>query len=323
MGVLSEGLDAALDVYEEVLRRPRFEAERVVRERDQALEELAQRRDNPVYLAMDALFRDVFGDHPYAWPFFGEPDEAAALTGEDCSAWYESLLVPENAVLAIVGDIDEARARDVAHRLLGDLPEGAVPAPQPAAAESPVTPGLHVLRKRDLQQSVTFVGYTAPPMLTDDAVALDVLNGILSGLGGRLFVELRDKRSLGYMTGSAFNSMKQRSLFFGYANPSAAGIDEAVDVIQAELEKVTRELVTDVEIERSKEWLIGTQLMRLQRNGSQASAYGTYEALGFGYAVVDRTPEMIQAVTRERIRDAASRVFVPENAVVVKLLPEE
>jgi zinc protease len=324
MGVLSDpsGLDAALDVYEEVLRRPSFEAERVVREREQALEELAQRHDNPIHLAMDALFRDVFGYHPYAWPFFGNPEEASVLTESDCAGWYKSLLVPANAVVTMVGDIDESRARDAAEKLMGDLPAGPIPTPHAGAGESPVTPGVHVLRKKDLQQSVTFVGYTAPPMLTDDAIALDVLNGILSGLGGRLFVELRDKRSLGYMTGSAFNSLKQRSLFFGYANPSADGIDEAVSVIQAELDKVTKELVTDVEIERSKEWLIGSQLMRLQRNGSQATSYGTYEALGFGYGVVDRAPEMIQAVTREAIRDAASRVFVPENVVVVKLLPE-
>jgi zinc protease len=160
-------------------------------------------------------------------------------------------------------------------------------------------------------------------MLSDEAMALDVLNGVLAGLGGRLFVELRDKRSLGYMTGSALNSLFARSVFFGYANPAPDRVDEAVEVIHAELEKVTREVVTEVEFERSRQWLIGSQLMQLQRNGSQASAYGSYEALGFGYNTVDRTPELIQKVTREAIRDAAAAVFVPENAVIVKLLPEE
>jgi zinc protease len=222
----------------------------------------------------------------------------------------------------MVGDIGEDRARSLAESLLGDLPAGPIPTPAFAAGERPARPGLCVLRRKNMQQAVTFVGYTAPPMLTDDAIALSVLNGVLAGLGGRLFVELRDKRSLGYMTGSAFNPLRERSIFFGYANPKPEGVDEAVSVIQAELEKVARETVTQEEFERSREWLIGTQLMQLQRNGSQAAAYGTYEALGFGYGVVDRTPQMIQAVTRERMREAAARVFVPENMVVVKLLPD-
>ena len=250
-------------------------------------------------------------------------DQAAALSETDCAHWYRSLLVPETAVVAFVGDIDGERAREVAERLFGDLPPAPAPQPAFAAPQQPVSPGVHVLRKKDLKQAVTFVGYTAPPMLTDDAVALDVLNGVLAGLGGRLFVELRDKRSLGYMTGSAFNSLHARSVFFGYANPAPDRVDEAVDVIQAELAKATKELVTETEFERSREWLIGSQLMQLQRNGSQATAYGTFEALGFGYGVVERTPDLIRAVTRERIRDAAAGVFIPENAVIVKLLPAE
>lgn len=323
MSVLCEHLDAALPIYEDVLRRPRFEAGRVAQEKEKALEELGKRHDNPVHLAMDALFRNAFGNHPYAWPFFGERDQAAALTESDCAAWYHELLAPENAVVALAGDIDEAGAREVATRLFGDLPAAAAPSPAFTAAGTPVNPGVHVLRKKDLKQAVTFVGYIAPRMLTDDAIALDVLNGVLSGLGGRLFVELRDKRSLGYMTGSALNSLFDQSLFFGYANPAPGRVDEAVGVIQTELDRVTRELVTDEEFARSREWLIGSQLMQLQRNGSQATAYGTFEALGFGYGVVDRTPEMIQSVTLEGIRDAAAKVFVPDNAVIVKLLPEQ
>jgi zinc protease len=324
MSVLSEHLDGALEVYNDVVRRPRFDGDRVAKEKERALQELAKRHDNPVHLAMDALFRDVFGDHPYAWPFFGERGQAAALAETDCAAWYQSLLVPESLVVTLVGDVDEGTARRVTERLLGDMPAvSAAPSPVFEAGDRPVTPGIHVLRKRNLKQAVTFVGYTAPPMLSDDAVALDVLNGVLSGLGGRLFVELRDKRSLGYMTGSALNSLFDRSIFFGYANPAPDRVDEAVDVIQAELDKVTKEVVTEDEFERSREWLIGSQLMQLQRNGSQANAYGTYEALGFGYGVVDRIPDLIREVTREKIRETAQRVFVAENAAIVKLLPEE
>jgi len=322
VSVLSEHLSPALGIYREVLREPAFDAERVDKEKQKLLEELAHRRDNPIHLAMDQMYARVFGEHPYAYPFFGEAEEAAALTGADAADWYKSLLVPASAVVAVVGDIETAQARDIAESLLGDLPGAPVRNPEFPTPGTPAAPGEHVVRRKELRQAVTFVGFTAPRMMTDESAALQVLNGVLTGLGGRLFVELRDKRSLGYMTGSAFTPLFERSLFFGYANPGAEGIDEAVRVILAELEKVARTPVTDAELSRAKEWLIGSQGMQLQRNSSQASAYGTYEALGFGYEAVDRIPQRIQRVTADDIMRVAAEVFQPEQAVIVKLLPE-
>jgi zinc protease len=205
--------------------------------------------------------------------------------------------------------------------LYGDLAAGESPSSGSEAPRLPVAPGEFTLERADLKQAVALVGFTAPPMMTDESIALEVLNGVLTGLGGRLFVELRDKRSLGYMTGSALSSLRERSIFFGYANPGAEGVDEACRVILNELDEVTRSEVTDEELVRSKEWLIGSQIMQLQRNFSQAIAYGSYEALGFGWDAVDRTPELIQKVSKRDVREAASGVFHRDRAVLVKLLP--
>jgi zinc protease len=272
---------------------------------------------------MDHLFRAMFGDHPYAHPFLGEASEVEALTAEDCAGWYRGLLAPERAVLSMVGDLTVDRARTIAEKLLGDLKPHDAPTPREAAPAAPVKPGEMVLRRSGIKQAVTFVGFPAPAMMTEASTALEVLNGVLTGLGGRLFVELRDKRSLGYMTGSAYNALFQRGIFFGYANPGAEGIEEAVRVILHELDKVTKEKVTDEELARSREWLLGSHIMELQRNGAQAAAYGTYEALGYGWEAVDRVREDIKAVTRDAMLDAARSVFVKDNAVIVRMLPKE
>ncbi len=323
VNVLSEYLDEVLPVYREVVRTPSFASARVQQERTKLLEELAKRRDNPVQFAIDHLFKKTFGDHPYSYPFAGDPDEVGRLSSADCRDWYGRILVAENMVVVFVGDIARDRARDIARQLYGDLPAGKPSTPDVAAPGLPVSPGEHSLARKDLKQAVTLVGFTAPPMMTDEAIALEVLNGVLTGLGGRLFVELRDKRSLGYMTGSALSSLRERSIFFGYANPGAEGVEEAFRVILHELEKVTRDEIAEDELNRSKEWLIGTQVMQLQRNFSQAIAYGSFEALGFGWEMVDRTPELIQKVTGREILDAAEGVFRRDEAVLVKLLPSE
>ena len=322
VNVLSEYLDEVLPVYREVVRSPSFQKQRVEQERTKLLEEISKRRDNPVQLAIDRLYADTFGDHPYSHPFAGAPEEVARLTDADCRKWFDQVLAPQNLVVTFVGDIDAGRAREIAGELFGDLPRREPPAPGMSAPERPVSPGNHTLTRKDLKQAVTLVGYTAPPMMTDESIALEVLNGVLTGLGGRLFVELRDKRSLGYMTGSALSALRERSIFFGYANPGVEGVEEAFRVILHEFDKVTTEEVSDEELERSKEWLAGSQIMQLQRNFSQAIAYGTYEALGFGWEEVDRAPERVRKVGKRDIVDAAAGVFQRENAVLVRLLPE-
>lgn len=321
-GVLSEYAEDAVEIYRDVLRAPKFDAARVEQEKARLLDELARRHDNPVQFTLDRLFRATFGDHPYAYPFLGDAEQAKQLSASDCSDWYRSLLTPDRAVLSIVGDMTMERARSVAERLLGDLPAGKASAPWPDAPVGAVHPGEHVLRRKGIKQAVVFVGYPAPKLLSEEAKALEVLNGVLTGLGGRLFVELRDKRSLGYMTGSAFNPLFQRGIFFGYANPGAEGVDEAVRVILHELDLVTRELVSDDELSLSKEWLHGSHVMELQRNGAQAAEYGTYEALGFGYETVDKIPGWIRSVTKEQMMAVAKQVFDPKRAVIVRMLPE-
>jgi zinc protease len=322
VNVLSEYIDEVLPVYREVVRLPSFQPDRVEQERDKLLEEIAKRRDNPVQLAIDGLFNGLFGAHPYSHPFAGDPEEVARLDSGDCKTWFDRVLVPGNIVLAFAGDITVDKAREIAESLYGDLPAGRPPSPASEAPGQPVSPGRHEMERKDLKQAVTLVGYIAPPMMTDDAVALEVLNGVLTGLGGRLFVELRDKRSLGYMTGSALSTYLERSVFFGYANPGPEGAEEAFRVILHELDRVTAEEVSDDELTRSKEWLVGSQIMQLQRNFAQAIAYGSYEVLGFGWQAVDRTPELIQRVSKSEVKEAAARLFHSDRAVLVRLFPE-
>ncbi|UCG51959.1 MAG: insulinase family protein [Candidatus Latescibacterota bacterium] len=321
LNVLSEHLEDALDVYKEVIREPTFAADKVEREKSKLLKELSKRHDHPVYYSVDHLFANVFGDHPYAHPFIGDESQLMSLGTADCDGWYRRGLVPANTVAVFVGDITAPRASEVAQRLFGDLEPGPIPRPEVNAPEHPINPGLHQLRRNNLKQAVGLVGFTAPPMLTDEAISLRVLDGLMTGLGGRLFVELRDKRSLGYMVGSAFMPLMDRSMYYGYSNPNPDGIDEAIEVILRELTRVTTEPVTDEELKKSKEWLIGSQMMKLQRNLAQAIEYGFYEALGFGYGVVERLPGLLQNVGKEDIQKAAASVFDRDKAVCIKLVP--
>jgi len=322
VNVLSEHLDDILPVYAEVVHHPLFGDGIVRKEKEKLLEEITVRKDTPFQLGMDRLFENIYGRHPYAHPFLGREEDVQNMTPSRLEEWYRSIVVPENVVICLVGDISREKAVEIADDLYGHLPKRPVPAPAAKAPLHSVHPGMHEGKRANLKQSVALIGFTAPPMMSKEAVALEVLNGILSGLGGRLFVELRDKRSLGYMTGSAFVSLKERSILFGYANPAAEGVDEALEVIQHEFDVAANEPVTDEELTRAKSWLIGTLSIRHQKNYAKAYSYSMYETLGFGYDTLDRLPDLIQAVTKPDIQKAAAGVFDKSRAVLIKLIPE-
>ncbi|MFH1756242.1 MAG: insulinase family protein, partial [Candidatus Latescibacterota bacterium] len=322
INILSRHLENVLPIYEDIVHQALYAESMVQKEKDKIAEEIAERKDTPFQYGMDNLFSNVFGDHPYSHPFLGREEDVRQLTSAKCKSWHKRMVVPENIVACFVGDITEEKAIELANRLYGHLARRPVPLPEGPAPGDAVHPGMHELSRPNFKQSVALVGFTAPVMMSEEAISLEVLNGILSGLGGRLFVELRDKRSLGYMTGAAFLPLKERSIFFGYANPAVEGIDEALEVIQRELDLVVREKVSDAELVRAKSWLTGSLIMKYQRNYAKAYSYAAYEILDFGYEVIDRLPQIIQRVTKEDILAAAGNVFHKDKAVLIKLIPE-
>jgi zinc protease len=157
-------------------------------------------------------------------------------------------------VLSIVGDMSLERAQHIANQLLGDLPAAKAAAPRRSRLTA-----RFLRRARAAPQGHQAVGGVRRIPRAEAALgemqALEVLNGVLTGLGGRLFVELRDKRSLGYMTGSSYNPLFQRGIFFGYANrvPTVSG-SGARHPARAR-PRSRSEPVSDDEISLSKEWL--------------------------------------------------------------------
>ena len=124
------------------------------------------------------------------------------------------------------------------------------------------------------------------------------------------------------MSGTAYGTV-----VLHVAPEAAAGGNLALvengDVIEMDVEARRLHLdVSDEELARAKEWLAGSHVMELQRNGAQAVGYGTYEALGFGWPALDRIPGEIRAVTKEEIMAVCRATFTPENAVIVRMLPE-
>jgi zinc protease len=119
---------------------------------------------------------------------------------------------------------------------------------------------------------------------------MSILSGVLSSQGGRLFVELRDKLSLAYAVGAFSRSGVEPGIFAVYIGCAPEKKDEAIDGIMRELKKVITEKITEEEIQRAKNALVGGYEIGLQNVSSQASDMANNELFGLGHDYFQRYP---------------------------------
>ena len=120
----------------------------------------------------------------------------------------------------------------------------------------------------DKQQSHIFIGTYAPSLNSKLRFSFNLINTVLSGMGGRLFIELRDKKSLAYSVTSFYTPTINVGYFGAYIGCSPAKKDESIEAIKFEINKLIKEGITKEELERAKNYLIGKNDISMQRNSS-------------------------------------------------------
>jgi zinc protease len=143
----------------------------------------------------------------------------------------------------------------------------------------------------------------------DDRFPLELLSSALSGQGGRLFLELRDKQSLCYSVSSFAVEGIEPGSFAVYMGTSPDKVDRALAGIDALLAAVADQGITAAELERGKRYLVGSHQIGLQRLGSRASAMALNELYGLGHLAHRSYEARIDAVQLADVQRVASKVL--------------
>jgi zinc protease len=321
---LSRHFDAAFDLFAAAVAEPAFAPAEVEREKKLQEDELRTREDSPSSLAFQLFAQELYRQHPYRLDMLGTEESLAKLGPEQLSALRRARYGPAGAVLAVVGDID---AKEVERKVRARL-SSAGPATGPATrarlsppAEPPVTAPRLAVRALDKAQAHLVLGFPGTTLASPDKPALDVLASVLSGQGGRLFVELRDKKSLAYsVTGFSMEGVDPGS-FALYIGCSPAKLGEALASLRAEIDKLLQAAPSKVELDRARTRLAGGHDIGLQRNSARASllAFDECYHLGLGHSL--RYPERIAAVTADDVLAVARKILRPEAEVIALVAP--
>jgi len=211
-------------------------------------------------------------------------------------------------VVTAVGDFDSDSFLEMIDASLGSF-QGLKAAPLRLKTDPPP----RTIRRADIiknkQQAHIVLGFMGTTLSNPDRYPLDVMIHLLSGMGGRLFLELRDKESLAYSISASAVEGIDRGFISVYMGSEPGKLDRGISGILRELRRVQEEPITDREIEQAKQYVIGNYRMDLQKNSAVASILSMNELYGYPLSEIDDFPKKIGAITKEEVQAAAKKYF--------------
>lgn len=318
-GFLSRFFDDGLELVRDIVITPAFDSDEARKIRPERLAALKQQQDSLAAIAFQQFNQVLFQKHPYALNTLGSEKSLTSLTADELHRLYLRHAQPNSLVLAIAGDVKAKEVYDQVTRLFGGWRKSgtgwdrkAVIAPAP-----PNTPQISTIA-REKEQTHIIIGFIGTTLTSPDRFALEVVDTVLSGQSGRLFTQLRDKQSLAYSL-SSFNLMGIDTGSFGiYIGTSPEKKQEAIDSVWRELDKIRSTPISNEELDKAKNLILGQYDLSLQTNSAQALDMALSETYGLGQDFGSQYSKAIDQVTVDDVMKAAAKYIQPEHYVEVK-----
>jgi predicted Zn-dependent peptidase len=260
----------------------------------------------------------AFIAHPYHVPTVGWMSDLEAISASDAQQFFQKYYVPSNMIVAVVGDIQPADAMPILEKYFARIPSH--PKPEDLHTVEPPQQSQRETLVRETSQPFYVEGYHRPNYRDPDDAVYDAIMDVMSnGRTSRLYRSLvRDKRIAAMSAGGyGLPGTKYPNLVYFYAIPVAGHTPEEMGVaIQAELERLKKEDVSDDELKMVKTRAKAELIRGLGDNQGLAFELGTYQARYGDWRELFRDVERIDKVSKADIRRVAEKTFTAENRTV-------
>lgn len=316
--VLKKDLDLGLDILSDILINPIFPDEEIKRKVKETKAGIEKQKDDPSAVAGKEFAKLLFGEHPYGRPTEGTAESLDKITRDDMVKFHAANYIPNNTIMAVVGDVTEEEIVSKLNRYLKDWRKG--------DAAKVAFPSVKALRQKivkpinkKITQANIVLGHIGIERENPDYYAAYVMNYILGGGGftSRLMDNIRDNKGLAYDVHSYFAPMK----YSGYFNLGVQTKNEsakvAIEEALKEMERIRSAPVTDKELEDAKAYLTGSFPLKLDTNAKIAGMLTAFEFFNLGLDYPDKYPKIINSLTKADIQKAARKYLNPDNYIMV------
>jgi zinc protease len=315
--VMKDSFGLAMDLLADVVRNPAFAEDEIERQKQQARSGLQVSQNDPDYLASVVFDRLVYGFHPYGLPNSGTAESLASLTRADLQAYHKQYFVPNNMILAIVGDVTSEEAFGAAERVFGKWERADVPAAKPIEPPSP-TRRVVIIDKPDAVQTEIRIGQLGIPRKHPDYMAVDLAFKILGGEGAnRLHRVLRSERGLTYGASADIQSLKQTGDFVAETDTRTETTGEALRLIFEEYSRLRRDRVSERELGDAQAYLAGNFPLTIETPDAIATQVLNAVFYELPLNEIGTFRERVQAVTPDDVQRVARTYVFPDRLAVV------
>lgn len=314
---LKGDLDDVFKAFVDVLQNPEFRADKIDIARKAMQDAISRRNDEIGDIAHREAVKLAYGpDNPYAR--VPEYSTVGAITRQDLIDWHGKYIHPNNMILGISGDFDSAAMESRLRAAFESWPKG--PAfPKNNIEYHPAKPGYYLIPKEDVNQSN--IRMVAPGTTRDnpDYYAISVFNEAFGGgFSSRLFNDIRTKRGLAYGVGGGIgtNFGHPGILQISMGTKSQSTV-EAVQAVDEDVTNLTKEPITEEEIQRAKDAILNAFIFRLDSPDKILVERMTYEYYGYPPDWLDKYQAEIKKVTAAQVNAVAAKYLHKDQLAVL------
>jgi len=304
----SKHSEIALDILSSMIKESLLSEEEIEKEKGVIIEELRMYKDIPQRYIWELYEKLQYGDQPLGWDLGGAEKTVTSLVREDFVKYVDSLYSPKNMVLVLAGKLP-SNLEKLIKTYFSDLPERSKYNPKPYQINKQIKPKVSIFYRATDQANIV-LGMMGFSRDDERRYAARVLATILGeGMSSRLFLQVREKRGLAYHIGADFEFYKDTGAFTVDAGLKLEKIEDALEVIIAELTNMTLEKVAEAELKKAKEMIRGRLAIRAESTNFLAEYFGINFVLERKIETFDEYLNQIDKVSAEDVQSVARELF--------------
>ncbi len=314
---LAEHFELVMAILAEVASQPAFSQKELEKLKRRELDRLALSEREPRYIARRTFYRALYGKHPYG-TVDATPQSVKRVRRADLARWHRQHFVANNAFLVVAGDVTPERVTETAKNTFGKWRPGKRAAPKYAEPPRPSDRNILVVDRPGSVQSVIYVGNLAIARRDREWIPLVVSNQVLGGsAASRLFMDLRERRSLTYGAYSAIAERVDIGPFVAYASVRTEVTTEAVGAFFEHLERMHQEPAQPEELQNAKRYLSDSFPLKVDTPGKLAELVTELRIFGLSDDYWDRYRNWIRDTSASEAQYVARSYIRPKESLVV------
>ncbi len=299
-----------LDLMTEVALTPKFDEKIISREKESILRQIKAKVDQPSYLCGKQFVQKMFPNHPVAYEQLGTEESIGKISRHDITNYLAKVLKPKNSLVVVVGDCNQSAWVKAVEQIEKNTTHNSNDKKQ--LVEYPVKnieKNETLYLEKDKEQSHVIVGWQGISITDPDRYILQIIQAVMAGQGGRLFLELRDKNSLAYSVSPIRMESLETGYFGGYIACSPDKVTKAIDMFHVEFNKIKNTPISKVELERAQRYLIGQHDIGLQRKSSVCNTIAFDDFYGNSIEESLNIAATYQKITQEDVLRVSKKIF--------------